>query len=389
QVLAQGGQNLGSTYHTDSGEYTLQSVKGRLYWIAPLIYNNVFANLSNPESPGFVAVNAEDPNASPDLHTGLHMRYLPDAILNQEIVRHVYLSGYTNGDLADPTLEVDDNWRPFFTISLMQPSRGFTGQVLSRVLLVDAQTGGIKSFAPKDVPAFVDRIVPADTVVDYLTWWGKYAKAPWFNPAGSGQQLPATDAQNGPELVYNQVDQPVWIVPMTSSARTDNSSTGVILFDTRENVGHFYPLNGLGVTSNVKNTFKSNPKNIKNYDVANIQLYSIYGEPTWVCTFVTSNDFGENFQAIGMVDARHLNGANVIMESNKAAALASYAQWLANAGVNANPSPTAKPATIQGKVTRISSALENGSTVYFFQVASQSRIFKAGLALSAKLPLVQ
>src|SRR5262249_41247639 len=53
QVLAQGGQNLGSTYHTDSGEYTLQSVKGRLYWIAPLIYNNVFANLSNPESPGF------------------------------------------------------------------------------------------------------------------------------------------------------------------------------------------------------------------------------------------------------------------------------------------------------------------------------------------------
>jgi len=90
-----------------------------------------------------------------------------------------------------------------------------------------------------------------------------------------------------------------------------------------------------------------------------------------------------------MVDARHLNGANVIMESNKAAALASYAQWLANAGVNANPSPTAKPATIQGKVTRISSALENGSTVYFFQVASPSRIFKAGLALSAKLPLVQ
>src|SRR5262249_3072353 len=44
QVLAQGGQNLGSTYHTDSTEYTLQSVKGHLYWVAPLVYNNVFAN---------------------------------------------------------------------------------------------------------------------------------------------------------------------------------------------------------------------------------------------------------------------------------------------------------------------------------------------------------
>src|SRR5262249_21668435 len=130
QVLAQGGQNLGSTYHTDRTEYTLQSVKGHLYWIAPLVYNNVFANLGNWQSPGFVAVDAEDPNASPQLHTGLHMRYLPDALLNQEIVRHVYLSGYTNGDLVDPTLEVNDDWVPYFTISLMKPSRGFTAQVL-------------------------------------------------------------------------------------------------------------------------------------------------------------------------------------------------------------------------------------------------------------------
>src|SRR5260370_37533143 len=114
QVLASSGQNLGSQYHTDQSEYTLQSVAGHLYWIAPLIYNNVWANLGNWQSPGFVAVDAEDPNVTPVLHTTtLHMRYLPHALFIQDLLLHVYLSGYTNGDLLDPTLEVDDNWTPY------------------------------------------------------------------------------------------------------------------------------------------------------------------------------------------------------------------------------------------------------------------------------------
>lgn len=389
QVLAQGGQNLGSTYHTDRTSYTLQSVKGHLYWIAPLVYNNVWANIGNWQSPGFVAVDAEDPNATPKLYTNLHLRYLPDAILNQDLLRHVYLSGYTNGDLVDPTLEVDDSWKPYFTISLMQPTRGFTGEVVQRVLLVDPQTGAIQNLAPKDVPAWVDRIVPADTVVDYLTWWGKYEKAPWFNPSGSGQQVPAVDANNRPELVYNSVDKPVWLVPMTSSAASDNSSTGVMLFDTHQNAGQFYPLAGLGVTANVTDTFKSSPRNIKNYDVSNVQLYSIYGEPTWVCTFVTPNDYGENFQAVGFVDARHLNGSNVIMDSAKSQALADYAQWLGNQGVGTNPSPTGKPTTVNGKIASISSAVQTGTTVYYFQIEGQTRIYEAGLPLSPQLPLVK
>ena len=137
QVLAGNGQNLGSVYHTNEEEYTLQSVKNHLYWIAPLVYNNVWANIGRWETPGYVEVDAEDPNTPPQLKTGYHLRYLPDAILNQDLIRHVYLSGYTNGDLVDPTLEVNDSGTPYFTISLMQPTRGFSGEVVKQVLLVD------------------------------------------------------------------------------------------------------------------------------------------------------------------------------------------------------------------------------------------------------------
>jgi hypothetical protein len=386
QVVASSGQNLGSIYHTDPGGYTLQSVNHHLYWIAPLIYNNVFANLSHQESPAYVVVDAEDPNVQPTLRTGYHLRYLPSALLNQDLVRHVYLSGYTYGNLMDPTFEVRDDWRPFFTISLMQPTRGFTGNVLRKVLVVDAQTGGITAYSPERAPTWIDRVIPADIVTQYLTWWGKYLTAPWFNPSGSGQQIPSGST---PELVYNNADVPVWLDPMTSSSGADNSSTGVVLYDTHDNRGKFYPLGGLGVTSNVESTFRGNPKNLRGYDVGAVQLYQIFGVPTWVAVFVQSTTIGQQYQAVGMVDARHLIGSNVIMAPTKAEALAAYAQSLGASSVTGGPTSSGLEVHVKGKITRISAALQNNTTVYYVLIGGQTRIFQAALSLSAELPLMR
>ena len=229
----------------------------------------------------------------------------------------------------------------------MQPTRGFSGEVVKQVLLVDPQSGGITSYAPNNVPSWIDRIIPADSRERLPDVVGQIYSAPWFNPSGQGQQVPATDT---PELVYNQVDQPVWLEPMTSNNGSDNSSTGVMLFDTKDMTGRFYPLSGLGATNNVESTFTSNPNNIRNYDVGAVQLYQIYNEPTWVATFVQKNDFGGSFQAVGIVDARHLSGANVIMASTKSEALAQYAQWLADNNVAGSaPTPTGKSVTITGQ----------------------------------------
>jgi len=390
--LASTGQNLGSQYHTDKAAYTLQSIKtqqypkGHLFWIAPLVYNNVWANIGNWQSPGYVQVDAEDPNAQAALHTGYHLRYLPDAVLNQDLLRHVYLSGYTGANLAEPTLEVDDSGTPYFTISLMTPTRGFTGQVVDKVLLVDPQSGAIKEYAVKDVPAWVDRIVPSSAVNDYLTWWGLYHEAPWFNPSGAKQQKPA----GAIELLYNTAEQPVWLVTMTSSAQTDKSSTGVALFSTRDLTGTIYPLTGIGVSDNVVQTMTSNPQNIRDYGVGSLQLYQIYDEPTWIATFVRDNEFGQTFQAVGIVDAKRMAPANVIMAPTKSEALAQYAQWLAANNVQGQgPVATGKKVELEGKVERISSATQNGTTVYYILLEGQQRIFLASLNLSAKLPLVQ
>jgi hypothetical protein len=240
QVLGSNGQNLGSSYNI--GDYALQSINHHLYYVAPLSYNNIFINLANSSTLGFVVV--------------------------------------------DPTLERDDNFHPYWTISLMQPTRGYTGDVLSdvlsKVLLVDAHNGNITEYNPQHVPGWVDRVMPSDTVNQYLTWWGLYHAAPQFNPSGADQQQPATDSQ----LVYNNADQPVWLVPMTSNTGSDNSSAGVFLFDTHKNQATFYTgAAGLGIGANVQNTFASTHANILRYTVDSFQLCQICSIPTWVAIY--------------------------------------------------------------------------------------------------------
>lgn len=390
QILGSNGQNLGSTYSIDPSSYVLQSIDHHLYYAAPLMYNNIFANLANPRTPGFVVVDAEDPQAIPRLYTdqvkaGSSIAYLPGALLNQDLLRHIYLSGYTYGRLVDPTLELDDSFHPYWTISLMQPTRGYTGDVLSEVLIVDAHTGDIKDYQPQNVPGWVDRVIPADTVTQYLTWWGLYHAAPWFNPSGMGQQSPAST----PELLYNNVDQPVWLIPMTSASANDNSSTGVFLFDTHKNEGYFYPLAGLGIGSNVSDTIQSTRANIRGYNVASIQLYQIYNTPTWVAIFVQSTDSGDIFQDVGIVDARNLNGSNVQFEPTLVAALQDYQQWLVQQGNTGNTPTSGTNQSVTGKVLRVSSVQQGSNTIYYIQIAGQGKIFTANLALSPKLPLVQ
>ncbi len=387
QILGSTGANLGSSYSLDPGSYTLQSINRHLYYVAPLSYNNIFINLSNSSTPGFVVVDAEDPNAQSTIHTSSSdsIAYLPGAILNQDLIRHVYLSGYTYGRLVDPTLELDDTFHPYWTISFMQPTRGYTGDVLSQVLLVNAHTGDITVYQPNKVPLWVDRVMPSDTVSQYLTWWGLYHAAPWFNPSGAGQQAPVVP----PQLLYNDVDQPVWLIPMTSSSANDNSSTGVFLFDTHKNEAHFYTqAAGVGIGSNVQNTFTSTRANILRYNVDTTQLYQICGQPTWVAIYSS----GGIFQDVGMLDAKKLNGSNVQFEATLSKALDDYKLWLSQQGIPNDCGSTTvggTQQTVTGKVLRISAVQQSGNTIYYLQISGQNVIFTANLGLSPKLPLVQ
>lgn len=369
QVLAQNGQNYGSIYHVE--DYNLMAVNGHLYYVAPLVYNNIFANLQYQESPGMVVVDAEDPNADAFMKLDHKLHYLPAAIFNQDLVRHIYLNGYTNFKLTDPTLEVDDNWTPYFTVDLSEYVRGVTGGKVVGVLVVNSDTGEITRYNIGDEPAWIDRVMPGDTVEQYVTWWGKWHDAPWWNWSGQHTEQPAF---SHPALIYNRADgYPAWQFILTSGSGADTSATGVILFDTKSNKGILYRDDaGFAVGDDVTHAMESNPKNIKNYEADGTALYNFFGKLTWLTTFEspTPSDAGvATFQALGLVESNQVQGDNIVMESTKEEALRTYQRWLADHGNNlTSGTEVNNQVTVEGYIDRFASDTQGGVSVYYFTV---------------------
>ncbi len=396
QALNSAGNNLGSLFQIRQSELVLQSIQKRLYYAAPLEYANPFSQFGFfskkiEASPGYVLIDAENPNAEAKIVTSSPLRYLPGAYFQQNLARLIYQHGYTMIDKA--TFEVDDDFHPHFTAAVLTPKfGGVDGTVVKKIVVVNAETGDITEYEPGAAPAWLDRVFSKGLVSQIVYQWGLWSapesRAEWPNFAGEYQMTP-----EDPEIVYNNSDTPVWLVPMRSHQSSNASSTGIILFDTSNNHGVMYPgLSGLGVGENVTHTFQNAASNIRSYPIDAVQLYSINGVPTWVGVYTQAQGtHGESFAAVGLVDARHLNGANVIMAADMNSALSRYASYLASGGgLTADEiASMAKLEKTVGQINRIGLSVESGESYYHILVVGQNQPFTATLKVSRLLPLMQ
>jgi hypothetical protein len=370
RALTESGQNLGAIYKT--GSYTLQNVAGHLYWVAPLVYKNLFANLSNYNSPGLVVVDAEDPNVKAILKMDHPLHYFPSAIFNQDLVRHVYLNGYASYRLLDATMEIDDDWVPHFTLDASKYFIGLTGAKVEKILVINSETGAIQAYDLKDSPAWVDRALPYDVIDDYVNWYGRWSKAPfwfWDNWQRANIETPADDH---PALAYSSVDSsPVYQFVMSSENSTDHASTGVILVDTNKLQATRYPIYGIAVGSHVNSAFADTEANkVNKYPNTTPILINVYDHLTWFTVYNSSLEDGATFVGVGLMDANKAGASNVIWAETKEEALARYHQWLTNHPSNTTEvSQTATEMKIEGTIAMIVPEVQNGATLYFFYIA--------------------
>ncbi len=390
--------NLGSIYQTNKEDYTEQLVGGNAYWIAPLVYKDWSAQTGwfgtkFADSPGLIVVDAKHPNAQPEVRlqdafgNPYHIRYMPDALGQQNLSRHIYEAGFRNGDLDDSTLEVDENWRPFYTTAYLKPAFVVTGILVDSILLTDAQTGDIKQFQPKDKPAWIDRVVSAKVASEYASDWGSYSDPRRTCYIGCSNQFQSKAVDI--ELHYNSQLQSVWVLPFTSKNDSDNSSTGILVYDTNKVSGVFYPgLRGLAVGDKIKSLFEGTSLNVTHFGVASLQVYSIDNVPTWVAIYSQS----DSFSAIGMLDMRLPNGDNVVFTTDMGNILNSYAAKLATEDQSGlgKVSRVAQPRVeVTGKILAFQPQVENGNTRYYFILANNSHIFTVNQHTFAYAPFLR
>jgi len=161
------GEDFALGSRVNLGEPTIQMVDGKLFWVVPLLHSGFFKWLANIENgtPGYImvsATNSQDIRFIREINgKALCIRYQNNSFFNQDLKRHMYLSGITGVAMAGDTFEIDDNGEPYWTITLYSRKIGVLGNEALGLVTVHACSGEITYYPLiRTESGFSDELIP-------------------------------------------------------------------------------------------------------------------------------------------------------------------------------------------------------------------------------------
>jgi hypothetical protein len=397
QAMATGiaGQRNYSTY-LQLGPATLQYVDGRMWYVFPLEFDGA-GNKARLKAiaPGYIMVSAEDPDAIPVEHyDGLYSMIVSlGGGQGSEPARWAYSHGYSGYLLDEPTLEINDQGLPFYTVTLLRPRIGWTFGVPVGVLVINAHTGQINRYALGGVPDWVDRVYSQQMAMTIANWYGEYSQA-GFQGIGSSNAN-RFRVSGAPVMVYTGAGHPVWRMLLTSY-NNDNSVFKIIEMNAATGAMRIYaPQLPMSIEAPVSQAF-DNASGVgaslvkaDHYQAVDLTLHVIYGHLTWMATYEPEGST-PSFVGIGFVDAYQATANNVVFGNSKSAALQNYLTQLAGQG-SANgtaPEQGGRYQTITGKIAAIGWDITGGQKYWYITLAGQPGHVYVGTVASVGPALV-
>jgi len=362
---------LGAYYRV--GTYNIQVENGRLVWVAPLDFQGPIQWLARRSSPGVVVVSGENPDAPAELRRRAPLRYIPSALLNENVERHVYMR-YGMEAILETTLQLDAAGDPKYLCTLGRPTIGWSGERVTAVVIVDPATGAMER-VPREgfatLPAWVSRVYPPDVVLQYNDWFGRYVHG-WWNAQLTKRDvhLPARDE------VFGMLVEPArffWFVDHTSPSATDDSMTGFTYTDSRTGAMTYYTSSGGQFNSSAaERSVAANPI-VRQARLIPTQpiLYNAFGQNTWSVPIVSDNG---KFQTLALVAAAggHVVVGDPAAPSPAEAAFAEYRSYVGDRTAGGTPAEL----HVRGTIDRFA---DDGARVYF-TLHGQHGIFSAANA---------
>ncbi|MDY4575575.1 MAG: hypothetical protein SPD90_10995 [Intestinibacter sp.] len=366
------------------GQFHIQSVNGELYWVAPLVHRDIIKWITNLDgTDGYVMVSATDPQDVKLVQSldkkPIKIKYQPEAYFLQDLHRYLYVKGIVNYGMTEFTLEINDEGRPYWVVSLYEHKVGFSGSDAVGVAVLDAQTGELNVYDIENAPKWIDRIQPQSMVIEQITDWGLYVKG-FINSVFTeeGVLVPT----EGESLVYGNDGKSYWYTGITSSGG-DESTVGFMLVDSRTKEAKLYMQTG--ATETAAMTSAEGKVQEKNYEATFPVMYNIYGTPTYVCALKDKAGLVKSVAFISVEDYSVLAVGN-----NKKEALAAYKEALESEGEDLKFETDVDTVELSGTIDRINADVQDGTTTYFFTLKNNNTLmFKATSKVSDRLPLTK
>ena len=366
------------------GEFFIQNVKGKLYWVAPLLHSGFFKWMDNTDgTPGYVMVSAtdeldvqlvQDVGGQP-----IRIKYQEAAYFMSALDRHMYFNGLMTVPYTDVVFEIDDEGRPYWVVSIYERTIGFTGEEATGVAVVDPQTGEITLYPIGKAPDWVDRIQPREFLERQVADWGEYVHGYW-NPSHRDQIVPTGEMI----LIYGDDDHCWWYQGMTSTGQ-DNSTVGFLLIDSHSKSIKFHKQTGATEIAAMRSA--EGKVQEKGYVSSHPIAYNLGGAPTYVMAL---KDQAGLIKEIAMVSIHDYS--IVAVGKDVPDAMRNYLFELNSKGklVSAEADRSNTQLQVSGLVDRINSDIQSGNTNWYLMLKdSPGSIFLGVSAISPELPITR
>ena len=358
---------------TISSLYSQINYQGRPVRVSPLAYADFFKWMTNSANglPAYVLVDmASQDTRIVRLDQG--MRYSESEPFDRNIDRYIQLR-YPFYMFDQKSFEIDDSGHPWWVCPVQTRRIGlFGGTDITRVVLCDACSGECTDYSVADVPGWVDRVYPADLLIQQYNWFGTLSGG-WLNSwLGQSGVVQVTGGTNG-QLGYNYIakDDAVWVYSGVTSATNDESIVGFVLINQRTAEAHYYAIAGATETS----AMSSAEGQVQHLGYVSTfpLLVNIHGQPTY---FMALKDNAGLVKMYAMIDIQRYQ--NVAVGDTVESTQQAYLNLLGQSGIDTNPPPPATQ-TISGVIDRLIPVVIDGNSHFYLILVGDTAIYDCAL----------
>jgi len=340
-------------YSNDSTQINYQ---GRPVRVAPISYADLIKWLTNRNEglPAYVLVDMPTQEATViRLQEG--MKYSFSEPLNRNIMRHLRFQ-FPTYMFDTPQFEIDENGQPWWIAPRIVKTIGlFGGTDIEGAVLCNAITGESQYYPLDEIPTWVDNVFTPALIMEQYDYHGTLVNGFINSILGQKDVTLTTEGYN-----YIALNDDVYVYTGITSANADQSNLGFLLSNQRTKETKYYE--APGATEYAAMASAMGVVQDLGYNATFPLLLNIAGEPTY---FIPLKDATELVKMYAMVNVAQYQ--IVATGSTVSSCENTYIQMLNEKGlVQKEELPQTQ---VNGVVTDIRTAVLDGNTYYFIQLA--------------------
>ncbi|HIY18436.1 MAG TPA: CvpA family protein [Candidatus Blautia avistercoris] len=349
-----------------SSIYSQINYQGRPVRVTPLTYASPIKWLTNQKEgiPAYITIDMTTQNTElVKLKEG--MKYTESEYFNRNIYRHLRFR-YPTYIFDQISFEIDEEGTPFWICPVKEYTIGlFGGQTIGKVVLCNAVTGECTDMDVEDCPTWVDRVYPADLLIEMYDYHGELINGFFNSVFGQKGCLKTTEGYN-----YLAIDDDVWVYTGVTSVSGDKSNVGFVLMNQRTRETKYYEIPGAEEFSAMESA-EGQVQNLA-YTAAFPLLLNIADEPTYLIALKDNAGLVKKYAMVNIQKYQNVAIGDTVSQCEE-----KYLELLVDNGMldDEKAAQSSEEKEAKGVISRMAQAVVEGNTHYYLMLENEERIY--------------